>query len=137
MCEGGGVGRIGEVRLAVVKLGGSIITQKNAPYTPNLDAMRRISMEIGRLYRLGWRFIIVLGGGSYGHPVAHEYMYSGLMATGEALSAITKVMLELSGVFAEIASEYGLNPVIYPPHAFCRPRGFKPNCCWDIVRRAF
>ena len=137
MREGGGIGRIGEVRLAVVKLGGSIITQKNVPFTPNLEAIRRISSEVGRLYRLGWRFVIVLGGGSYGHPVAHEYMYSGLMATGEALSAITRAMLELSEVFAEVASEYGLNPVIYPPHAFCKPRGLKPNCCWDVVRRAF
>jgi len=135
--EGNRVGGTGEVRLAVVKLGGSIITQKNAPFTPNLEAMRKISVEMGRLYKLGWRFIIVLGGGSYGHPVAREYMYSGLMTSGEALSAITRAMLELSGVFAEVASEYGLNPVIYPPHAFCKPRGLKPNYCWDVVRRAF
>ncbi len=77
-----------------------------------------------------------MGGGSYGHVVASEYMREGLMDTGEALSAITRVMGELAGVVAEVLAEYGLSPVIYPPYAFCRPDGLRPNCDWELAARA-
>jgi len=55
----------------VLKVGGSAITFKDKPLTPNLRAMKRLAREIRRAEVSN--LIIVHGGGSFGHPIAKEY----------------------------------------------------------------
>jgi len=112
------------------------VTSKERPFSVRLRVVRSIGEELREAWRLGWRFVLVLGGGSYGHVVASEYMREGLMDTGEALASITRVMAELSSVVSEVLAEYGLAPVVYPPYAFCRPDGLRPNCDWELVSRS-
>jgi isopentenyl phosphate kinase len=57
--------------LMVLKLGGSVITQKDMPMTPNLDAIHRLAKEIARA-KVD-RLVVVHGGGSFGHPLAKQY----------------------------------------------------------------
>ena len=59
--------------LAVVKLGGSIITVKNKPFTLRGDVLERIGSELSGLED---SLILVHGGGSYAHPVAKRYSVS-------------------------------------------------------------
>lgn len=55
----------------VVKLGGSVITVKGQPFTPDHANIERLANEIAeaRLPSLG----VIHGGGSFGHTVAYEY----------------------------------------------------------------
>lgn len=55
----------------VLKIGGSAITFKEKPLTPNLRVMKRIAKEIAKAKVSG--LLIVHGGGSFGHPIAREY----------------------------------------------------------------
>jgi isopentenyl phosphate kinase len=55
----------------ILKLGGSVITHKDKPLTPNLPAIRRLAKEIA-LTKLAC-LILVHGGGSFGHPLAKRY----------------------------------------------------------------
>ena len=55
----------------ILKLGGSVITVKDKPLTPNMDAIKRLAKEIAEANVSS--LIIVHGGGSYGHPIAAEY----------------------------------------------------------------
>lgn len=55
----------------VLKLGGSVITRKEKPLTPNLPAMRRLAFEISKAAVS--RLVLVHGGGSFGHPLAKRY----------------------------------------------------------------
>jgi isopentenyl phosphate kinase len=55
----------------VLKLGGSVITDKKKPSTPNLRAIERLANEISRAKVTS--LILVHGGGSFGHPVAERY----------------------------------------------------------------
>lgn len=55
----------------VLKLGGSVITDKNKPLTPNLTAIERLADEISRANVSS--LILVHGGGSFGHPFAERY----------------------------------------------------------------
>jgi len=55
----------------VLKLGGSVITDKRKPLTPNLKAIERLADEISRAQTS--RLMLVHGGGSFGHPVAELY----------------------------------------------------------------
>jgi isopentenyl phosphate kinase len=59
------------VKPTVLKLGGSVITDKKKPMTSNLRAIERLANEISRAKVSS--LILVHGGGSFGHPVAERY----------------------------------------------------------------
>ncbi|MUM64627.1 uridylate kinase [Acidianus infernus] len=52
----------------IIKLGGSLITNKNIPYSYNEEIVRRIAREIRQFYPL----IVIHGGGSFGHYEASK-----------------------------------------------------------------
>jgi isopentenyl phosphate kinase len=60
-----------KVKPTILKLGGSVITDKNKPLTPNLNAIGRLADEISQANISS--LILVHGGGSFGHPVAKKY----------------------------------------------------------------
>jgi len=55
----------------VLKIGGSVITWKEKPFTPNLSAIRRLAREISEANVS--QLIIIHGGGSFGHPLAKQH----------------------------------------------------------------
>jgi len=59
----------------VLKLGGSVITDKEKQLTPDLKAVERLADEISRAKIPS--LILVHGGGSFGHPVAELYNIAG------------------------------------------------------------
>ena len=66
-----GLNREDENSLIVLKLGGSVITEKERNLTPNLNSIDRLAREIAEANVKG--LMIVHGGGSYGHPLAKQY----------------------------------------------------------------
>jgi len=61
--------------LVFLKLGGSLITDKTKPYTPRLNVMEDLAIQIGPALRShpNLRLIIGHGAGSFGHVPASEY----------------------------------------------------------------
>lgn len=61
--------------LVFLKLGGSLITDKMKPYTPLLDVMDDLALQIVTALRsqLDLRLVIGHGAGSFGHVAASEY----------------------------------------------------------------
>jgi isopentenyl phosphate kinase len=55
----------------LLKLGGSVITEKEKPFTPNRMVIMRLAKEIKKANVMP--LIIIHGGGSFGHPVAKKY----------------------------------------------------------------
>lgn len=60
-----------EMEATVLKIGGSVITDKSSELVARTEAINRLSEEVekARLKRL----IMVHGGGSFGHPTAQKY----------------------------------------------------------------
>ena len=57
--------------LTILKIGGSIITDKNADDgAANYDEIKRIADEISKHHG---RLVVVHGAGSFGHPQAKKY----------------------------------------------------------------
>ncbi len=57
-----------------VKFGGSVITEKEKPYTVNLDKLKMLCEEVVRARReYGVRILIGHGGGSFPHTSAEKY----------------------------------------------------------------
>ena len=89
-------------RPLVLKLGGSVITEKDEPLTPNLRAIGRLAEEIARAEVSP--IVIVHGGGSYGHPIAKTYGIAeglkdqaqlvGFSKTHEAMVSLNRLVVE-------------------------------------------
>lgn len=61
--------------LAFLKLGGSLITDKMKPYTPLLDVMEDLALQIATSLQTqpNLRLVVGHGAGSFGHVAASEY----------------------------------------------------------------
>ncbi len=59
--------------LRLLKLGGSLITDKTKPYTARMEVIQRIADEIQRAWSEGHIFLIGHGGGSFPHTSAKKY----------------------------------------------------------------
>ena len=61
--------------LIYLKLGGSLITQKDKPETPRLDVLERLTREIARARqaRPGLQLVLGHGSGSFGHVSAQRH----------------------------------------------------------------
>jgi isopentenyl phosphate kinase len=58
-----------------LKLGGSLITDKTQPYTPKLDVIEDVALQISTVLRVNpdLRLVLGHGSGSFGHVAASEY----------------------------------------------------------------
>jgi isopentenyl phosphate kinase len=61
--------------LQLLKLGGSLITDKTKPYTPHPEVLKRLAQEIAdaREQQPGMQLILGHGAGSFGHVPAKKY----------------------------------------------------------------
>lgn len=59
--------------LYMIKLGGSLITDKNKPYTIRRNVLKRILGEISSLKKEGYKILLGHGGGSFPHVSASRY----------------------------------------------------------------
>ncbi|MBI5964018.1 MAG: isopentenyl phosphate kinase family protein [Chloroflexi bacterium] len=68
-----------------LKLGGSLITDKDKPYTPRLDKLKELALEIKTVLDSNPGLLLILGhgSGSFGHTAAKKYgTRNGLPAQG-------------------------------------------------------
>ncbi len=103
--------------MILVKLGGSIITNKEKPLTPNRNAIKKIATS---LKNVNEPLVIVHGGGSFGHYWSVKYDMHTKPERHEAkgVSAVKNSMVELNNIILESFSESGLMPYCLPPSDF-------------------
>ena len=95
---------IATVPLIYLKLGGSLITQKDQPETPRLDVLARLTGEIARARaaRAGLQLVLGHGSGSFGHVSAQrhgtrsgvdsETGWYGFAATADAAARLNRIV---------------------------------------------
>ena len=94
--------RTAEGTLTVLKLGGSVITEKDRPMTADPNVIERLAKEIADADVDS--LIIVHGGGSFGHPLAREYnikegykdqsQIEGFSKTHQAMLELNKLVMD-------------------------------------------
>ena len=101
--------------MILIKLGGSIITDKTQYRTFRRDTVARLASEIANS---GKKTVIVHGAGSFGHIVAKENAIMEGYRSPEQVPAAARVMAdtrELSGMVVEELLKAGIPAVSVPP----------------------
>ena len=103
--------------MILIKLGGSIITNKQKPLSPRRKTINSILKEIGKIKE---PVIIVHGGGSYGHYWSVKYdMHTKPAKTNPKGVAIVKnSMVELNKIILDSAVKNRINSYCLPPTDF-------------------
>jgi isopentenyl phosphate kinase len=105
-----------------LKLGGSLITDKNQPYFVEQSTLDRISSEINRFLceNPNRKLIIGHGSGSFGHTSATKYHTLGGVATKEEWIGFQKVCFDarsLNQIVMQSLQKANVPAVSFPPSA--------------------
>ncbi len=108
--------------LIFLKLGGSLITDKDKPYTARIDVIRRAANEITQALADNKCLKIVLGhgSGSFGHYAAKESGFKEGTSSSKQWSAFQHVWFaahELNNIFIDELNRSGLGVVSFPASA--------------------
>jgi isopentenyl phosphate kinase len=105
-----------------LKLGGSLITDKNHPHTPRLEVIRRLAVEIrsARAQNPGLHILLGHGSGSFGHIPARKYgTRQGVRTEQEWLGFVDvwREAVQLNRIVVDALGEAGLPAISLPPSA--------------------
>ncbi len=110
-----------DYNLTVVKLGGSVVTDKSKPFHIRRAAINRVAKEIAasKLSAL----VLVHGGGSFGHPLAKKYDLANGLNRKEQLVGFSKTrdaMMRLNEIVIKTFISQEVPVVSVQPSAFIR-----------------
>ncbi|MFN8412576.1 MAG: isopentenyl phosphate kinase [Anaerolineales bacterium] len=105
-----------------LKLGGSLITDKDTPYTPRLDKLAELSREIKAVLDSNPNLLLILGhgSGSFGHVAAKKHGTRDGVQTKEQWYGFAEVRFqaaELNRYVVQSLLEAGIPALPFPPSA--------------------
>jgi len=118
----------------ILKIGGSVITNKNEELTPKTQEMNRIAQEIKKAEISN--LVIVHGGGSFGHPVAQKHsIKEGLKDPNQLLgfAETHHMMTVLNGLFMDTLIMQALPAVSITPSSCIITENGRIKCFEDTA----
>lgn len=93
-------------KLLLLKFGGSLITDKNTPYTARFDVIHQLAKDFGQVFRAkqSMSFILGNGAGSFGHYAALHHD----VRTLEGFRFVHGKVRELNALFREALEDEGV-----------------------------
>lgn len=131
--------------LIFLKLGGSLITDKDKPYTPRLEALTRLANEIAAVLDSNpeLRLLLGHGSGSFGHAAAEKYKFTSGALSQDAIqpeaikefwvgvNEIRYQAARLNGLVMDSLREASILGIPFPPAASIIARDTK-ILSWNI-----
>ncbi len=122
--------------LYFLKLGGSLITDKNQPHTVRSEALKRLAQEIADALRMRQDLQLVLGhgSGSFGHVAADQYGTRQGVSSAAGWWGFVEVYREarlLNQIVLETLLDAGLPVISFPPSAAVIAAGGQVQS-WDL-----
>jgi isopentenyl phosphate kinase len=109
--------------LIIMKLGGSLITDKSKPFTARHEIIKRLATEIHEARReRDMDIIIGHGGGSFPHTAAAEYQtHKGMIneRSGHGIAMVQDAAARLNRIMVSALIEAGENAISMQPSAAC------------------
>ena len=103
--------------MILIKLGGSIITNKEKPLSPRKKVIEKISQN---LKKINEPLVVVHGGGSYGHywSVKYDMHTKEKKYNPKGVAIVKNSMIELNKIILDALLKNKLNPYCLPPTDF-------------------
>lgn len=103
--------------MILIKLGGSIITNKERPLSPRIAAVQKIAKQLKKIRE---PMIIVHGGGSFGHYWSVKYDMHTKPARNDphGVAVVKNSMVELNKIILDCLVKNRLDPYCLPPTGF-------------------
>ncbi|HWP78499.1 MAG TPA: isopentenyl phosphate kinase [Candidatus Nitrosotenuis sp.] len=103
--------------MILIKLGGSIITNKDRPLSPRTATVQKIAQHLKKIKE---PMVIVHGGGSFGHYWSVKYDMHTKPAKYDlhGVSIVKNSMVELNKIILDCLAKVRLNPYCLPPTDF-------------------
>lgn len=103
--------------MILIKLGGSIITNKDRPLSPRTTTVQKIAQHLKKIKE---PIVIVHGGGSFGHYWSVKYDMHTKPAKYDlhGVSIVKNSMVELNKIILDCLAKARLNPYCLPPTDF-------------------
>jgi isopentenyl phosphate kinase len=107
-------------KITLLKLGGSLITDKTLPYTPKLDILEMLSAQIAEVIQTTPTLRLVLGhgSGSFGHTAARQHSTRAGVSTPEQWHGFSEVWFQaatLNRYVMEALHAAGVPAVAFAP----------------------
>ncbi len=114
--------RSSEQPVIFLKMGGSLITEKDRPHTPRLDVIQRLAEEIAAAWNpsAGFHLLLGHGSGSFGHVPAQRYGTRQGVRGQEGWRGFIEVWREaaqLNRLVMDALENAGLPAISFPPSA--------------------
>lgn len=100
--------------ICLIKLGGSVITDKTIPYTAKKDVIRRLAREIKKS---NIRCIIAHGSGSFGHTSAKKYCKKKGYTSRIGIAKVARDTMEINSIVMDIFLEERLPAISLCPRS--------------------
>jgi isopentenyl phosphate kinase len=110
----------------IIKLGGSVITDKAKKSVFKKTIMDKLSVEIKKSNK---NVILIHGAGSFGHILAKEYNLNEGHKNNEQLYGFSRthaMVQNLNSLVLNSLHENGINAISIPPHAILKLNNHKP-----------
>jgi len=109
-------------KLILIKLGGSVITDKSKPLTAKPDVIGRLAKEVkSASKKYQGKFLIAHGSGSFGHSLAAEYQTQrGIIDSNsiKGFARVADVAVKINRIVIEQFLAVGLSAVSFSPLSF-------------------
>ncbi len=108
-------------KIILVKLGGSIITDKSQPYTARPEKIRQLAGEMRIAWDKNFRFLVAHGSGSFGHTSAAKYgTASGIKKKEDVygLAIVQEDAIKINRIVNEIFLGENLPVLSFVPSSF-------------------
>jgi isopentenyl phosphate kinase len=119
--------------LVAIKLGGSLITDKERPDTPRLDVLARVCRDVAALGRDGRRLIVGHGGGSYAHTAATRWGVGAGVLDETGLDGASHTQARAAALHALVVRallDAGARPFSLAPSSFLVARAGTVESAW-------
>lgn len=107
-------------RPALVKLGGSLLTDKGEEASFRRPTARRLLAEVAKA---NVPTVLLHGAGSFGHPQAARHRIGQAKAKPDGVSEVLAALQSLSAQVVALAQDAGLRPMPVPLHLVARAEG--------------
>jgi len=99
-------------QLILIKLGGSIITDKKIPYTAKISVIKRLAKELRTINK---NIILAHGSGSFGHTSAAKYGGKKGYKNLNGIAKVARDAMEINRIVMDILVKEGLPAVSFRP----------------------